>query len=479
MIEPSQLLLDTSPATEIMDAPLGDSRRNDRFEEIVQSLTSQPDASVPEAMGTQAALEAYYRFMRNEAIDHQSLLEPHFDQTRQRAESLSRALVVHDTTEFNFTVHDKPSRENLACPKEGRQSFLWHPSLVLSADGKRAPLGLIASRPFVHAKELPDEQAHQFWDERGGIYENEMWRWMEGVEAAESRLSEVMRPVHIMDSECDDYGLMYRMSTSDYPFIIRMCYERNISDGPLRDDYRKISDALDEEDWCADEREVFLSARPERKTLTSNYLPRRARKVRMRVRSTTVELRRPKTVLTRYASNTLEVRVVEVTEVDPPEGEEPVRWVLATSELVDEADQIWEVVDHYRARWVIEEYFKALKTGTGYSNLQHKRAKTLLSALSTKAVVAWNLLRLRHLGRHVPDLDAQEVLNDVQMAILQEKRPNLMPDDATAEDAMKAVAGLGGHIPQNGPAGWQVLGRGWEHMAELEEGVRIAQSIAD
>ncbi len=65
------------------------------------------------------------------------------------------------------------------------------------------------------------------------------------------------------------------------------------------------------------------------------------------------------------------------------------------------------------------------------------------------------------------------------MAILRDKRPKLMPDDATAEDAMKAVAGLGGHIPQNGPAGWQVLGRGWEHMAELEEGVRIAMSIAD
>ncbi|MGM0558201.1 MAG: hypothetical protein ACQEVA_17585 [Myxococcota bacterium] len=99
--------------------------------------------------------------------------------------------------------------------------------------------------------------------------------------------------------------------------------------------------------------------------------------------------------------------------------------------------------------------------------------------MQTKAVVAWNLLRLRHLGRHVPDLGAEEVLNDVQIAILREKRPNLMPDDATAEDAMKAVAGLGGHIRQNGPPGWQIIGRGWEHMVELEEGVRIAEAIAD
>ena len=271
---------------------------------------------------------------------------------------------------------------------------------------------------------------------------------------------------------------MFRMSASGYPFTIRMCYERNVSDGPLRDDYRKLAGALEESSWFDDEREVVLSARPAHKAHGSSHTPRRARKARLKARATTVEFRRPNSALSRHVPNTLQVRVVEVMDVNPPEDAEPVRWVLATTEAIDQADQVWEVVDHYRARWVIEEYFKALKTGTAFTDLQHKRAETLLTALSARAVVAWNLLRLRHLGQHMPDMMASEVLNSAQIAILRKKRPNLMPDDATAKDAMKAVAGLGGHISQNGPPGWQVLGRGWEQMTVLEDGFRLAQSLA-
>ncbi len=151
------------------------------------------------------------------------------------------------------------------------------------------------------------------------------------------------------------------------------------------------------------------------------------------------------------------VHVVEVVETHPPDGEEPVRWVLFTSEPIACADDIWEVVDTYRARWVIEEYFKAIKTGTGYKKLQHRSAQTLLNALSAKAVVAWDLLRLRHLGRYLPDADADLVVNRVQLALLQRLRPKLVPAAATAADVMRGVAGLGGHIRQNGPPGWLLM----------------------
>ena len=121
MIESSQLLLNTSIQSEVAHAPLGDRRRSARYEDIVSRLERQPDASNPDAMGMQAALEAYYRFVRNEQIEHLELLEPHFDETRQRAEGLDRALVVQDTTEIAFDVHEQPSRDNLAEPNPARQ----------------------------------------------------------------------------------------------------------------------------------------------------------------------------------------------------------------------------------------------------------------------------------------------------------------------------------------------------------------------
>jgi hypothetical protein len=39
--------------------------------------------------------------------------------------------------------------------------------------------------------------------------------------------------------------------------------------------------------------------------------------------------------------------------------------------------------------------------------------------------------------------------------------PALRP---SAQDALRAVAQLGGHIRNNGPPGWQVLGRGYESL---------------
>jgi len=57
----------------------------------------------------------------------------------------------------------------------------------------------------------------------------------------------------------------------------------------------------------------------------------------------------------------LSVNVVYVREVAPPADQQPVEWILATTEPVDTANQLLAVVDSYRARWLIEQYFKAVE----------------------------------------------------------------------------------------------------------------------
>jgi Transposase DDE domain len=46
-----------------------------------------------------------------------------------------------------------------------------------------------------------------------------------------------------------------------------------------------------------------------------------------------------------------------------PQGDEPIAWYLVTNEPIATLEQVAAVVDAYRARWVVEEFFKALKTG--------------------------------------------------------------------------------------------------------------------
>ncbi len=170
-----------------------------------------------------------------------------------------------------------------------------------------------------------------------------------------------------------------------------------------------------------------------------------------------------------------EVHVVEVLEVHPPAGKEPVHWLLVTTEPIDSSEAVWTIVDHYRARWTTEEYDKAIKTGTEYTSLQHRSAKTLLMALAPSAIVAHQLLVLRYLSRQADDLPARVAVTPVQLTVLQTEKPDDVPDEQpTVEDVMHGVASLGGHISSNGPPGWQVLGRGWQRLVKYAYGFRLA-----
>lgn len=459
---------------EVINAPLGDKRRQSRFAKIVESLSEKPDVSIPNAMKTEAENEAYYRLMRNDAVGHFDLLQPHFESTKERCEVLKTVLVAHDTTEFAFDIHDEFEREHLARLSSRRQGFLWHASLAISADSLHAPMGLIASRPFVHASQISEPATIEMWRGINGIIDkNEQHRWMDGVEAVMQHLENVSKVIHVMDREGDDYCTLFPMNTSGYSYVVRMVGDRSVCDGPLRKDRTSLSELLEKASWLADERTVSLSARVAKKADPAHPV-RRARTTTLKIRATTVELRRPDSVPADQAPARFTANVVEALEISPPKGEAPVRWLLITDQPIETADDCWQIVDWYRARWQIEEYFKALKTGTAYTKLQHKQAKTLLNALSAKAIVAWNLLVLRHLGHHAGELPAEAVVNPVQIKVLRALKPKMIGPKPTAAQALSAIAQLGGHLRQNGPPGWQIIGRGWMHLLDVEQGFRLA-----
>ena len=57
------------------------------------------------------------------------------------------------------------------------------------------------------------------------------------------------------------------------------------------------------------------------------------------------------------------VNVVLVREVNPPEGEEPVEWILLTSLPIDTIEQVHMVIQYYTVRWMVEVFFRTLKSG--------------------------------------------------------------------------------------------------------------------
>src|SRR5262249_18706920 len=118
-----------------------------------------------------------------------------------------------------------------------------------------------------------------------------------------------------------------------------------------------------------------------------------------------------------------EMGVVEVREVAPPaEVKEPLHWILLTTLPCATGAQAQRVVGYYTARWWIEEYHKALKSGAGVEASQLQRADRLESLIAVLAVVAVRLLNTKLLARSRPEsMEAAASFGPEMLALLEKK----------------------------------------------------------
>jgi hypothetical protein len=89
---------------------------------------------------------------------------------------------------------------------------------------------------------------------------------------------------------------------------------------------------------------------------------RAARTATVQMRYGEVEICRPRDERDRSLPKAVRLRLIDVREVDPPEGVEPLHWRLLTTHDVADAEKAWQIVGWYQARWVIEQLFRVTKS---------------------------------------------------------------------------------------------------------------------
>jgi hypothetical protein len=450
---------------EVETADFGDRRLSTRLVALAERLARAPDQSFPKAAGSDAALEATYRFFGNEAVTPEAILAPHIAATRSRCAQAEAVIVAHDTTEFRFSS----AREDLGrVASETSHGFLGHFALAVAAVN-RAPLGILGMETVFRER---GSRSSQRADRPPG--ERESRRWLELVHRASAALSGVPAAIHVMDREADAFELLAAMTAERHRFIVRLQFDRSVDATVGRG---RISEVIKGRRTLLT-REVMLSARVPRQgdplSRAKKHPYRRARMASLRVSATSVTIRRPSNV-TGQAPARLHLNVVRVQEMGAPRGVDPIEWRLVTSEPIDTADDVAAIVDGYRARWVIEEYFRALKQGCAYEKRQLESKHALLNALAVFTPVAWQLLALRQLSRDAQATPADRVLSPLKITLLQRHPDTRLVPEPTIRQAMMAIAMLGGHIKNNGEPGWIVLGRGYEDLLLLERGAALAQ----
>jgi len=455
-----------SIAREFEGVSLGDERLEVRLDRMVSLIGAAPADSFPKQMGSVADREALYRFFANPKVTMEGLLSGHRQQSLQRIRVHGEIRVIHDTTSLSYSGE----RDGLGIITRKQKGFSAHVALAVTADESREPLGVLGVQPFIHKETLANRKMTRAEitdrDRKKPRNEKESSRWEKLAIETSAMLPVETSAIHVMDQEADDYALFSEMQSAGLRYVVRVWPERMTAiDLP-------VSAAL-----ATGPAKLFRSVFLQEK---GGKRPRRERIAKLRIRWGVVVLRRNRQTMA--STDEISVTAVHVYEPKPPKGEEPIQWMLFTSDSVASFKQAAAIVDHYRARWMIEEYFKALKTGCAIEKRQLTSFEGLTKALALFIPMAWHLLALRHLGRATENHPATKLFDSEQLLLLSallKKRRYELPVRPLLRDVLLGIAALGGHIKNNGDPGWIVLGRGFTHFAEAEIGWHLARATYD
>ncbi|MEH2153272.1 MAG: IS4 family transposase [Nostoc sp.] len=287
--------------------------------------------------------------------------------------------------------------------------------------------------------------------------QKESYKWVEALTTVENLVSQHTRLIHVFDREGDITEVFDKVRQLHHTgVLVRAAHNRS-----LDSDSERLWSKLEGQPISL-EQEIELPQTSQRS----------ARKAKLAVRFCPINLRTPYRFDNR---DSLPVYAVYATEVDCPEGETPIEWMLLTTEVVADIGTASMILRWYSYRWRVEEYHKIFKSGCQVEKyrLAAEGMKTLIGFLS---VIAVELLQLTYLHRTQPLASAIEILNPLELKILKAKSPKL-PKVLTVSWAVEAVARLGGYLEHRSktPIGIQVLWRGWLKLHDLCEGWQLAK----
>lgn len=376
-------------------------------------------------------------------------------------------LCVGDTTFLDYGSI-KAKTEGYGPIGKGGNGLILHSALAIEPQNGES-LGLLwqklwnrESKPKPPVHETPTQkkqrQAQARIEARNRPFEQkESYKWVEALSTVESLVSHHTRVIHVFDREGDITEVFDKIRQLQHTgILVRAAHNRRIDSDSERLWSKLLAQPI------SFEQEIELPQTGQRS----------ARKTKLAVRFCPLNLRTPYRFDNR---DPLPVYAVYATEIDCPEGETLIEWMLLTTEVVVDIQTASTVLRWYTYRWRVEEYHKIFKSGCQVEKyrLAADGMKTLIGFLS---VIAVELLRLTYLHRTQPLALAIEILNPLELKILKAKSPK-PPKILTVNWAVEAVARLGGYLEHRSktPIGIQVLWRGWLKLHDLCEGWQLAK----
>jgi hypothetical protein len=446
---------------------LGHRARTKRLVQVASALIQSPAASVPMAIADGAQAKAAYRFISHAKVTPGGILSGHVQATARACLEHPVVLCVGDTTTLTF--HSRAGLFDLGPTNHFAltRGFLAHTSLAI-ARSDHAVVGVLDQHSWVRSetKNPPNETCRQ---RKKRARESEHWsdhptRVAEAIERA-ARESQRVAPriIHVFDREGDIFEAMEEITALGHSLVIRAQRNR-LLDTPSEQGRRYSLD------------EVRKAPRVGKKTVEVRARSGRpARTATLAIRAMSVSLKPPRNRDRKGAS--LPVHIVLAEETGASRGVEPLCWYLVTREPIVTAAHVVAIVRDYEARWIIEEFHMALKTGCSCEDRQMETAHGLQNFLALATPMACQLLQLRNAARKDTPVEQCTMMGRAEITVLQSLRPRAMAKVTTARQLMRVVANFGGFLNRNSDPdpGWRTLWRGFERVKLAASGYQLRQ----
>jgi hypothetical protein len=306
----------------------------------------------------------FWRFVNNARVSVDRLIEGWSAQTRIASRD-RHVLAIQDTSEIKFATTAQHRRGLGKVGKGNAHGVLLHAMLAVDADNGCC-LGLAGGRLWTRTGDVKIPHGQRALEDR------ESARWLSTAAQAEEVLAQARMITVINDREGDIYAHWARTPHDQVHLLSRVMHDHALVSGKtLRQEVMRTP-------YCA----KAVLALPKR-------LDRPAREAHLRLRFGTAMLKRPGKTGAGDLPASVELRFVEVVELHPPKGAEPVHWLLLTTHALASVADAWQIVAWYKQRWIIEQFFRSMKTqGLRIEDSQLETADALMKLVAIAAKAA-------------------------------------------------------------------------------------------
>ena len=322
------------------------------------------------AQGDWAANMSFWRFIDNPQVTIDKLIEGWSLQT-PTAVSGRHVLAIQDTSEVKF--HTRPGRRR-GLGKVGKgnaRGVLLHAMMAVDADSGVC-LGLTGGEVWTRKGKV------KIPHDKRDLANKELARWVTTAEQGCEVLA-AARMITVVNDREGEFFAHWALTPGDKVHLLtRAMHDHALVDGGT------LYQAVERARFC-DKAVIDLPQR----------MDRLGRQAHLSMRFGTVVLKRPVRPGVEGLPEGVKVSFVEVVELHPPKGAEPIHWLLLTTHPVATAADAWRIVSWYKQRWIIEQLFRSLKNqGLRIEESQIESAKGLIKLVAIATKVACTVIQL-------------------------------------------------------------------------------------